>query len=159
MLSFDGGHATPLEEVMTAIAAAMPLGIEGITLLGGEPTAHSSGASRLARRVRELGITVMVFTGFTLDELRAQNDPHIDDLLAHTDILVDGRYERVLPDTARRWIGSTNQRIHFLTDRYSADDSYWQQRNTLELRLVNGEIILNGFPAKTAMTAWKGGTP
>jgi anaerobic ribonucleoside-triphosphate reductase activating protein len=159
MLSFDGEHQKPLDEVMTEIAAAMPLGIEGITLLGGEPTAHSSGASRLVRRVRELDLSVMVFTGFTLDELRARHDPHIDDLLTHTDILVDGRYERDLPDSTRRWIGSTNQRIHFLTDRYSADDSRWQESNTLELRFVNGEIILNGFPAKKAMASWKRGTP
>jgi anaerobic ribonucleoside-triphosphate reductase activating protein len=159
MLPFDGGHQTALDEVMTAIAAAMPLGIEGITLLGGEPSAHSSGASRLARRVREFDLSVMVFTGFTLEELRTRRDPHIDDLLAHTDILVDGRYERDLPDTTRRWIGSTNQRIHFLTDRYAADDPRWQESNTLELRLVDGEVTINGFPAKRAMAAWKRGAP
>jgi anaerobic ribonucleoside-triphosphate reductase activating protein len=64
-----------------------------------------------------------------------------------------------LPDSTRRWIGSTNQRIHFLTDRYSADDPRWYKSNTQELRLVHGEIIMNGFPAKRAMTARKRGMP
>jgi anaerobic ribonucleoside-triphosphate reductase activating protein len=157
MLPFEGGQPSSLEETLSAITDAMPLGIEGVTLLGGEPTAHATGAAALARQVRGLGLSVMVFTGYTMDELRIRHDPFIDELLAHTDILVDGRYERDLPDTTRRWIGSTNQRIHFLTDRYSADDPRWSKRNTLELRLVDGEIIMNGFPAKRAMTAWKRG--
>ena len=53
-------------------------------------------------------------------------------LLARTDILVDGPYDRDNPDTERRWIGSTNQRIHFLTARYTFDDQ-WRKRNTLEI--------------------------
>ena len=84
---------------------------------------------------------------------------HAAELLSHTDILVDGPYLREQPDTARRWIGSTNQRIHFLTDRYSADDPRWRESNTLELRLVDGAITINGFPAKRAMSAWKRGSP
>jgi anaerobic ribonucleoside-triphosphate reductase activating protein len=144
---------------MSSIRAAMTLGIEGITLLGGEPTAHARGAAVLAQQVRELGLSVMVFSGYTLDELRSRRDPDVDSLLAHTDILVDGRYERDLPDSTRRWIGSTNQRIHFLTDRYAAGDPCWRKPNTLELRLVDGAITVNGFPAKQAMAAWKRGTP
>ena len=158
MLPFEGGLPSSLDEILAAIRAAMLEGIEGITLLGGEPTAHASGAAALARQVRDLGLTVMVFTGYTLEELRRRQDPHIDDLLAYTDILVDGPYERDLPDTTRRWIGSTNQRIHFLTERYSADDPCWRERNTLELRLVDSEIVMNGFPSKRALSVWKRGS-
>jgi anaerobic ribonucleoside-triphosphate reductase activating protein len=97
----------------------------------------------------------MVFSGYTIEEARRMRDPHVDALLAHTDILVDGPYVRELPDTARRWIGSTNQRVHFLTDRYCADDPCWRQRNTLEVRLRGGELSVNGFPAKRAVGLWK----
>src|SRR5262245_1763329 len=72
MLPFDGGRLAPFEEIMSGIVAAMPQGIEGITLLGGEPTAHAISAARLARRVRDLGLSVMVFSGYTLDELRSR---------------------------------------------------------------------------------------
>src|SRR5262249_25155688 len=129
--------------------------IEGITLLGGEPLAHAAGAAALARPTRALGLSVMVFTGYTLDEARALPDDAVADLLAHTDILVDGPYVREMPDTRRRWIGSTNQRIHFLTDRYRADDPCWRKPNTLEVRLRDGELTVNGFPAKTAVGLWK----
>jgi anaerobic ribonucleoside-triphosphate reductase activating protein len=60
-----------------------------------------------------------------------------------------------VPDTKRRWIGSTNQRIHFLTDRYRADDSCWQQPNTLEIRLDAAGLSVNGFPAASAVGLWK----
>jgi anaerobic ribonucleoside-triphosphate reductase activating protein len=156
MLPFAGGQtwsvAAIREEIRTAAGQNQ---IEGITLLGGEPLAHAAGAAALAREVQGLGLTVMVFSGYTLEEAQALPDPAVGDLLAHTDILVDGPYVRELPDTRRRWIGSTNQRIHFLTDRYRADDPCWRRPNTLEIRLRGGEVSVNGFPAHSAVGLWK----
>src|SRR5262245_15348554 len=126
MLSFQGGESRRLADILEDIGCAVALDrIEGITLLGGEPLAHSGGAALLARRVQKLGLSVMVFSGYTLEEARQLPDPAVRDLLDHTDILVDGPYVRELPETRRRWIGSANQRIHFLTGRYRADDPCW----------------------------------
>jgi anaerobic ribonucleoside-triphosphate reductase activating protein len=97
----------------------------------------------------------MVFSGFTLAEARALPDPAVADLLAHTDILVDGPYRREQPETGRRWIGSANQQIHFLSDRYRADDPRWLLPNTLAIRLSGGELTVNGFPARQAVGLWK----
>ncbi len=144
-----------LGEVLAAIDRARAEGIEGITLLGGEPLAHASGASFLASAVRDLGLTVMVFTGFTIKEAQSQRNPDVDRLIELTDILVDGPYLSELPDTSRRWIGSTNQRIHFLTNHYRADDPCWQERNTLEIRVRGSEVSVNGFPARQAVGLWK----
>jgi anaerobic ribonucleoside-triphosphate reductase activating protein len=151
-IPFAGGEAMTLADVVRSLEAASE--VEGITLLGGEPLAHASGAAALAKAARARGLTVMVFTGYLLEDARGMN-PAVDDLLAHTDILVDGPYVRELPDTARRWIGSTNQRIHFLTGRYRADDPCWRERNTLEIRVRGGEISVNGFPAPRAVGLWK----
>jgi anaerobic ribonucleoside-triphosphate reductase activating protein len=153
-LSFEGGEAMPLPSILDQLDAARPE-TEGITLLGGEPLAHSAGAAALAVAARERGLTVMVFTGYTLEEARAMRVPAVDDLLAHTDILVDGPYVRDLPDTARRWIGSTNQRIHFLTARYRPGDACWREPNTLEIRVRGGEVAVNGFPGRAAVGLWK----
>jgi anaerobic ribonucleoside-triphosphate reductase activating protein len=156
MLPFAGGTPRTVAELLAEIEHVhQSHGIEGVTLLGGEPLAHAAGAAALARGVRALGLSVMVFSGYTLDEARALPDPAVADLLAHTDILVDGPYVRERPDTERRWIGSTNQRIHFLTDRYRADDPCWRQPNTLEVRLRGGELSVNGFPARSAVGLWK----
>ena len=155
MLPFEGGERLPLTEVVEQVRAAREAGIEGITLLGGEPLSHAAGGVALARTVRAMDLTVMVFSGHTLDEARRLPDPAIAELLALTDILVDGPYLREHPETRRRWIGSANQQIHFLTDRYRADDPRWLLPNTLEIRLRGPELTVNGFPARSAVGLWK----
>jgi anaerobic ribonucleoside-triphosphate reductase activating protein len=155
MLPFEGGTKMSVAEVLERIEQAhTEHGVEGITLLGGEPLAHAAGAAVLARAVRQRGLSVMVFSGFTLEEVRQMPDPAVGELIALTDILVDGPYVRELPDNERRWIGSTNQRIHFLSDRYTFDER-WHRRNTLEIRLAGGELTVNGFPARSAVGLWK----
>ncbi|MCZ2343158.1 MAG: radical SAM protein [Bacteroidales bacterium] len=156
-LPFRGGTPTRLKDLIAQLQQAQQeLGITGITLLGGEPFAHAAGAAGLAEAAQERGLTVMVFTGYLLEDLRARSESAIAELLAQTDLLVDGPYDRTQPDTRRRWIGSQNQRIHFLTERYRADDPCWQQRNTLEIRVSHDGISVNGFPAHGAVGLWKG---
>lgn len=155
MLPFEGGTKMSIAEVLQQIDQARhEHGVEGITLMGGEPLAHAGGAAVLAREVQTRGLSVMVFSGFTLEEASEMPDPAINELIGLTDILVDGPYIRERPDNERRWIGSTNQRIHFLTQRYHYDEQ-WKDRNTLEIRLENGELTVNGFPGKSAVGLWK----
>lgn len=148
MLPFSGGQSMSLADVIDQLREAHDRhDIEGITLLGGEPLAHAASAAPLARETHRLDLSVMVFSGYTLEEARLMPDPAVRELLAATDILVDGPYVRELPETRRRWIGSSNQRIHFLTERYRADDPCWRRPNTVEVRLQNGAVTINGFPA------------
>lgn len=154
-LPFKGGESWNLDDLLSEIQKAKDSGIEGITLLGGEPFAHVEPASLLANEVCQRGLSVMVFSGYTIEQIRQMPTP-ADELLRLTDILVDGPYVRELPDTKRRWIGSTNQRIHFLTERYRADDPCWRQKNTLEIRLDANELTVNGFPSPVARELWKG---
>lgn len=155
MLPFEGGTPYSADDILGQVLAARMHGIEGITLLGGEPVAHAADAAELAGRVKREGLSVMVFSGYTLEEIQAMPDPAVTKLLEHTDILVDGPYLRDQSEGRRRWIGSANQRIHFLTGRYRADDPCWNRRNTLEIRLENGELSVNGFPAKQAKEFWR----
>ena len=46
-------------------------GIEGVTFLGGEPILQVRGLSEIAKFCRELGLSVMTFTGYTLEEVTA----------------------------------------------------------------------------------------
>jgi anaerobic ribonucleoside-triphosphate reductase activating protein len=156
MLSFDGGRSISVGDLAARMqTAAREQAIEGISLLGGEPLAQAAGATALAQSVRGFGLSVMVFSGFTREEIETGPDAQGRALLAWTDILVDGRYLREQPETERRWIGSANQRVHFLTDRYRADDPCWRQPNTLELRLTDGALTVNGFPARSAAGLWR----
>jgi anaerobic ribonucleoside-triphosphate reductase activating protein len=152
MFDGRGGREVAIAELAAQLAAARDGGVEGLTILGGEPFAQADASAELARAARALGLTVMVFTGFT----RAELDERVDAaaLIAATDILVDGRYERDLPEPApplgRRWIGSSNQVIHRLSPAAVADrrlDAGGAGGNTVELRLVGKALTINGWPA------------
>jgi len=156
MLPFAGGETIPVGDLLDQILRAQnEHQVEGVTLLGGEPFSHAQGAAHLAAQVRRHGMSVMIFSGFTLAEIRAQSDPQVASLLAETDLLVDGPYLQESPDQSRRWIGSTNQEIHFLSDRYAAEEATWSQPNTLEIRLEGSQLTVNGFPAPEAVGLWK----
>ena len=138
----------PTDEVAAQIIQTP--GIEGVTLIGGEPFWQAAALARLSAQVRQAGLSVMVFTGFTLKHLRRQQRADIDAFLAQIDLLVDGPYVQEQRVTDRRWIGSANQRVHFLTPRYAhmaEQERGWDQgANTIELRMVGAEIFINGYP-------------
>lgn len=158
MLSFEGGTVTSIGTLMTQILTSQGENeIEGITLIGGEPFAHAGQLAKLSEKVQQAGLSVMVFSGYTLTELQETDDLDIIRFLRHIDLLVDGRYDRTQPDASRRWIGSRNQKIHFLTDRYSETDACWKTADTLEVRWDGKELVVNGFPAKSAVGLWKRG--
>jgi anaerobic ribonucleoside-triphosphate reductase activating protein len=157
MFDERAGAAWSLEDLVARLAAAAQRGVEGITLLGGEPFAQAAGAAALARAAKAHGLTVMVFSGYTLAELLEQSDAA--PLLALTDLLVDGRYDRDRPEppppAGRRWIGSTNQVMHHLTDAYAPDEPRMRAPNTVELHWRDGRLVVNGWP--TGADALAGG--
>src|SRR5438876_11172517 len=62
MLPFEGGTRMTVAEVLAQVELAhREHGVEGITLLGGEPLAHAAAAAVLARAVRARGLSVMFF--------------------------------------------------------------------------------------------------
>ena len=125
--------------------------IEGVSLLGGEPFEQDAALAELARGVRALGLTVMAYSGFRLEELEARGSA----LLAELDVLVDGRYVESKRTTGRRWIGSSNQRLHFLTEAYAPDDPRFTEPNHAELRLDNhGRLTVVGFPFESVVRAF-----
>jgi anaerobic ribonucleoside-triphosphate reductase activating protein len=158
---FDPRRGTPTElaELDAQLAAARAAGVEGITILGGEPFEQPEGAAALAAAAHARGLTVMVFSGYYLDELRsrAMTDPHTLQLLSAIDLLVDGRYDHTRPEPpppiGRRWIGSANQTMHYLTAAYSDTDPRMRAANTIEIRVVEGRVLINGWPAADALLA------
>lgn len=139
LFSERGGQTLETRELLVRIAKVP--GLEGISLLGGEPFEQPEAIAELCAGARALGLSVMVFSGFTLDELRARAAP-----LEHVDLLVDGRYDGTKPDAKRRWVGSTNQQVHFLTERGRADAPRFDAPNTVEIRLTRGALSVNGWP-------------
>jgi anaerobic ribonucleoside-triphosphate reductase activating protein len=96
-----------------------PGGIDGLTISGGEPFQQPEALLDLVSRVHPSGLTVLVFTGYTLREIHRQ--PLGNAILAHVDVLVAGRYVESL-HWGRSLLGSRNQQIHLLTGRHTTDD-------------------------------------
>ena len=143
------------EVLAAAVAAALEAvrsEVEGITLLGGEPFDQAAGAAEVARAARGWGLSVAVFTGYSRPELESRGDEGTAALLAATDLLVDGRYDASRPERARRWVGSANQRFHFLTGRYAPGLEILrpgEPAETVELHLgADGSVIRSGWPVE-----------
>ncbi len=116
--------------------------IEGITILGGEPLEQFEEVLKLCKSVHDKNLSVMLFTGYEMEEIQQANQSEI---LNYLDILITGRYEETKRNTNLQWIGSENQEIHFLSDRYQnfvVDDG-----NYVEIHLdKDGGFEILGFP-------------
>lgn len=122
--------------------------IEGVTFLGGEPLLQAKGLGRVAEIVSDAGLSVVVFTGYTMAEIEAMQLPGVDRLLQHTDLLVDGPYDAKNPDGFRNWVGSTNQNFIYLSERYdpTIEHAHHASRE-VEWRIsADGRISANGWP-------------
>lgn len=126
--------------------------VTGFTFSGGEPMSQAAGLAEviaIARRRRDL--TLICFTGYRLAELRIRPPGRgVQDLLAQTDVLIDGRYVAARNDD-RGLRGSDNQEIHLLTDRLAdaaAILAHGQRR--AEIRLSGRAALLVGVPGRAA---------
>ena len=126
--------------------------IEGITFSGGEPFEQVDALYELIQEIKlfQKKLSIMIFTGFTLKELKRRNNYKILYIIQQTDILVDGKYIKELykPDP---WRGSTNQSIHFLTKRYCVTDyikSYENYRCEYYIKDGSGKYFTSGVPIK-----------
>lgn len=134
-----GGESVTVDELFEDIRTTK--GIEGITILGGEPLQQKEATLALIERVKNFGLTVFLYTGYTPMEF----DDTMRKCFDHSDIVVTGRYNQSLRNVNLRWRGSTNQVIHCPTGRYSI--STLDEQNELEI-VVNddGKIELYGYP-------------
>lgn len=106
-----GGYAESTENVLARILEN-PL-LAGVTFSGGEPFSQAGPLAELGRSVRATGKTVVVYTGYTLEQLHAlaRENPAVDALLEQTDTLIDGPYIEALRDPELLYRGSSNQRM------------------------------------------------
>ncbi len=139
----EAGFLMQTGEILQCVISAGD--VEGITFLGGEPFEQAAAVGELAQKAKVMGLSVVVFTGFTYEELLEKEDKSVQSLLRHTDLLIDGPFVQAMFDLSRPWVGSSNQQYRFLTGKYSARDLE-NIRNQIEVRLSpDGKAFLNGM--------------
>ena len=107
----EGGDLVNTGEIFERIKKARL--IRGVTFSGGEPFLQAAPLAHLGRQLRALGLGVVTYSGYLFEELYAlaARDKAVKDLLAVTDILVDGPYMMGQRDTSLAFRGSRNQRL------------------------------------------------
>jgi len=116
--------------------------IDGITISGGEPLQQRRGLESLLSRVRvETGLSVVLFSGYTWEEI--QGMPRADELLALVDVLLAGRYDQ-RQRVADGLLGSANKTIHLLSPRYSLADLEAVPQAEVIVG-TDGELIFSGI--------------
>jgi anaerobic ribonucleoside-triphosphate reductase activating protein len=83
----------------------------GVTFSGGEPFLQAAELAEVAVAAHQKGWDVATYTGFTYEELIADNDNGVKALLTASDILIDGKYIHKLRSINLQFRGSSNQRI------------------------------------------------
>ena len=113
---FNGGVEMYHEELQSRISKYLPF-ITGITLSGGDPVYQLEDALMLAWWAKSKGLTVTLYTGFTLDALQNIVGDNVD---MPFDYIIDGRFDNQqrMRDCAFR--GSVNQTVW----KKSADGLY-----------------------------------
>ena len=114
--TWDFSYGEPYTED-SIIDGLKPDYITGLSLLGGEPfePENQPALTALLRRVKmqQPEKTVWCYTGYTYEELQAlaADRPAIRELLALTDLLIDGRFKQEERDLSLLFRGSRNQRV------------------------------------------------
>ena len=112
---FHGGNEVSTDKILAEIKSD-PL-LSGVTFSGGEPFCQAGVLAELAQEIHALGMDVMVYSGWTLEQLKekAKKEEGVKALLDQTDILVDGPFILAERDLELDFRGSRNQRVIYLT--------------------------------------------
>ena len=110
--------------------------IEGVTYSGGEPTLQQN-LPELTKAIHELELGVISFTGHLYEKVANQ--------LSGCDMVLDGAFDESKLETERKILGSTNQRILCLTDRYKNCVDWFLSPTTKSIEInVGSTIFANG---------------
>lgn len=131
-------HIMTVQDVIEiALEAKRKHGIEGVTLLGGEPTLQDN-LGILVSELRRNDFGIILFTGRCYDSLEKE-------LMVDIDMVIDGRFKLNEVDNNRNMIGSKNQAIICISERYKKDVDWFM--NTREKRVeinMNDSIFITG---------------
>lgn len=152
----NGGNLTSVSE-FTELLMSNPDFSQEITISGGEPFLQPKALSEVLEKIREkYDIGVIVYTGFTLEELILRDDENIKDLLSKIDLLIDGTYIEEL-DQNEIFRGSANQNLYYLTDKYETEEmeSYKLKQRGAYIDISTHEMKMIGIPTKADMNRWR----
>lgn len=116
---FNDGIEASVEDIVSEIKTKLVAnGVQrDLSVLGGEPLCKENlhDVVTIIREIREEypDITIHIWTGYTIEELRARKEDKADikELFKNVNIIIDGRFDETKKEIDLPFRGSTNQRI------------------------------------------------
>lgn len=123
--------------------------IEGITVSGGEPFEQAGALVDIISQMKRVRpeLTVFIFSGHEYQTLLQSEEKSVRELIQHSDMLSTGPYIAKLRDQGLLWRGSSNQELHYITQRYhpSMEETWLEDSPTEEYAIHNEAIQFTGF--------------
>ena len=117
---FDFGKPFTQNTVKTILNLVSNPYVSGLSVLGGDPIWQDGQGLKnllvLMQEIHRLNKTTWIWSGFTWEEIMDINkDDYISilrkDVIALSDVFIDGRFDKNLKDLTLKWRGSSNQRV------------------------------------------------
>lgn len=122
--------------------------LTGVTLSGGEPFIQFDEVFGLIKVIKEnTDLDIIIYTGYKLNDLIKK---YGNEFCEYIDILIDGEYIEEL-DHGEELRGSSNQKIHFLSNKYKKAVLKLEESQKREIQfdiLGNNELFMIGIPPK-----------
>jgi anaerobic ribonucleoside-triphosphate reductase activating protein len=136
----NGGKIISVNEL---VGLCSPTEIEGITLLGGEPADQAEKLLPALKTIKELGKSIVFFTGYEIEELITTPQKKILDL---SDIIICGRFDKSKLNYFLHFRGSSNQQVILNSERYK-NYKIKDGHNTVVVSISDkGEVVCKGIP-------------
>lgn len=144
--TFDESKEVSVEEVFESVKN---LPFDGVTFSGGEPFLQSRELGKLIDLFKKGGCDdILVYTGFTMEELVTSGNDDVDYVLSNISVLVDGPFVKSLVDDIPLR-GSKNQVVWVLDKKYESDyRKILASEKKVDVFTIDGEVHFIGIPFK-----------
>lgn len=116
--------------------------VDGFVITGGDPFLQAPELSILLKHLKDYSDDLLVYTGYTLEELRVSDDQSVIDCMKEISVLIDGRYIQAQNDGSLLR-GSNNQRIIYLDE--SKRTKYQEYFSKIENNHIQNFITKDGI--------------
>lgn len=112
--NFESGKEFTTETLDVLLKLCDKKYIKGLSILGGEPM-HPKNRETVVDIMRAFKLKfpnkdIWMWTGYTLENLLAENDDNVKSMLIYLDYLIDGQFVEEKKNLNLKWAGSENQR-------------------------------------------------
>ena len=140
---YGNGTAILVDELFSLLGGIVP---DGLVVSGGEPFDQPDALFELVSIFNEkYNNDVLIYTGYTMEEMRGKPDPIYKKIIDMTAVLIDGTYIAAL-NSGSGLAGSSNQKIHIrkLHAKYKNAEK-WERKMMCILR-EDQSIWMIGVP-------------